>query len=644
MKKNKKKLTLRSLCVFIIVLSIPAFGDLSIAQQGYETKPVVHQKTNSKPDKIDTIVLDQVVVIGKKIDDYIRRNPSQVVSMDTEEIEQRNFLQVYEVLGVMPGVDVKPNSSGMGARISIRGGGGSGTVLVLVDGRATGTLQYGGVDLSSIPIDIVKKITVFKPPVPVWMGPGSSAGAVYIETKQSKSNRLSVKKGRIRFLAGSYGLAAVNGTWQIDADDTDMMISGGFSHNDGKQDNSEKNQGHLSLHFGKKADLVDYQMNVKVYGSDHAVSGSTYNPTPNAGQRYEKASLDFKLSGMAMNSLDYDVKTYMDIKRLKDTANNGETAKLNAFTTGLGTDFFMTGSTEQNQFRFGTLMEYSQIDHTLTGDHDRNLMSIHGAYNLKKTPFIFTTGVRSDYTNDFHYSPSGHAGLSYDFLENTVVKGNAGYSENIPSFGQLYQPSHGSIDQVRGNPDLKKEKIISLTLGLTHTFQNKNLLEISLFRTDTRDLIKYQRGFNLISRPENISRAFKQGVETSVKFHITGTTDLDVNYIWQATENKNNGKKLSYAPEHTIKLNFKTTLKTGTRLELITRGYSDQFTDNLNTDVQKLKKYITTDVKILQPFRVMEKKSELFVHAHNLFNTDFESHYGYPDDGFKVQCGVNINF
>ncbi|SDU32175.1 TonB-dependent receptor plug domain-containing protein [Desulfobacula phenolica] len=598
--------------------------------------------------------LQQVVVIGEKIDDYIKKNPAQIVSMDAREIEQRNFLQVNEVLGSMAGVDVKPGTSGMGTRISIRGGGGSGSVLVLVDGRPVSTMQYGGVDLGSIPIDIVKKITVFKPPVPVWLGPGSSAGAIYIETKsgQIKSKKIesrqtekkSVKNGRVRILAGSYGLANVSATCRSDADDSDYMISGGVGHNDGKRDNSKKDQGNLSIHYGKAVDLFKYQVNAKGFISDHGVSGPTYNPTPNAHQRYEKASLDVKLDGMAQQALDYDVKAYLDVKKLEDTANNGDVAKLDAFTTGFGTNFFITNSAEKNEFRFGTLAEHSRVDHTLSGKHERNMASFHGVYTLRSAPFNLTTGLRSDYTSDFHFSPGGNAGVSYELSEKTIVKGNAGYSENIPSFGQLYQPSHGCIDQVRGNPDLEKEKIVSLSLGITHTFENKNELEFSLFRTDTRDLIKYQRGIDLISRPDNINRAYKQGLETSVRFHLTSTTDLDLNHIWQKTENKDNGKNLSYAPEHTLKVILKTKFKTGTKLEITARHYSDQFTDTLNTESEKIKTYITTDAKIIHPVLVLKKKAQIFVHIHNLFDTDFESHYGYPDDGLKLQAGLNINF
>ncbi|MFH2058032.1 MAG: TonB-dependent receptor plug domain-containing protein [Pseudomonadota bacterium] len=217
------------------------------------------------------VELEEIVVTGEKIEDYVKKNPSQVVGMDAGQIEQRNFLQVYDVLGSMAGVDVKPASNGLGTRISIRGGGGSGSVLVLIDGRPASTMQYGGVDLGSIPIDIIKKIIVFKPPVPVWLGPGSSAGAIYIETKTNQTGKTAKKNGKIRISAGSFGQANLSGSLNMNADDHDVMLSAGTAHMEGKRTNSQKDQGNISLHYGKKADGIDFQVNAGGFVSDHGV-------------------------------------------------------------------------------------------------------------------------------------------------------------------------------------------------------------------------------------------------------------------------------------------------------------------------------------------------------------------------------------
>ncbi|WP_022668596.1 TonB-dependent receptor plug domain-containing protein [Desulfospira joergensenii] len=587
--------------------------------------------------------LGEITVIAEKIDTFIEQNPSQIVSMDAKEIETRNFLQVHEVLGSMAGVDVKQNSGGLGTRISIRGGGGSGSVLVLIDGRPASTMQYGGVDLSSIPIDIIKKITVFKPPVPVWLGPGSAAGAIYIETKGKNIRVRQASSGKVRLSAGSYGLVSGSATGRFDANKSQILVSGGYSHKDGRRDNSQKEQGHMSVGYDKKEEGRHLQINGKAFVSDHGVSGPEYNLTPNARQRYEKASLDLKYDGF-VDSLDYTFKTWGDFKRLDDTANNGSQSILDTVSAGLGTDFFLTDESEKKELKIGGLAEHINVDHTLTGEHDRTRMSVHTETNIRTQPMVYTIGARAEYTNDFYFSPAGHAGVSYAASKDTVLKASAGYSEHVPSFGQLYQPSHGAVDQVRGNPDLDKEKIVSLTTGLEHRFHEKHSLSLSLFRTDTWDLIKYQRDSNQVSEPVNVDRAYKQGIETLVKFALGENTSIDAGYIWQDTKNRDNDKELSYAPEHTLKLIFKTKFKTGTRLEWTTRGYTKQYSDNLNTEAERIDPYLATDVKISHPVTLFEKKALVFANIHNLFDKDYSSHYGYPDDGIKLECGLSINF
>lgn len=589
--------------------------------------------------------LEEIVVVGEKIDDYVQNNPNQVVSISEQELMERNFLQVYEALGSMAGVDVKPSTSGLGARISIRGGGGSGSVLVLLDGRPMNTGQFGGVDLGSIPIDMVRKITVFKPPAPVWLGPGSSAGAIYIETKKGNKRKDAKISGRIRTGAGSFGKLDLNGSCKINNDDSNLLLAAGYGHRDGKRENSQLDKGHFSFNWDKETDsLLSLQVNGKYFLSDHGVSGPTYNPTPKASQRYEKSSLDVKVKGFLGESLDYDVKAYADRVDLEDTANNGEVAKLDAYTAGLGGEILWSGEDGKSELRVGGLFENSEVDHTLTGEHHRDAFSLHGVHTLKRAPFILTTGIRGDYTSDFHFSPAGNLGVSYELLPYTVLKTNGGYSVNLPSFGQLYQPSHGSIDQVRGNPDLDKEKVTSFSFGVQHRFEDKNQIELSFFRADTRDLIKYQRGDDLINRPENVGRATKQGVEATLKYNINDYLSVDFNHVWQHTENKDNGKELSYAPDHAFKATLKSKFASGTRVECTVRAYSGQFTDTENTEEEKLDAYATADAKIIQPFSIRSKSGEVYVHFINLLDEDYEVHYGYPDDGFRFQCGVNLNF
>ena len=108
-----------------------------------------------KADKID-YTLEEVEVTSKKLSEYIKNNPQNIIEMNLDEIKKRNFLEVGEAIGTMPGVDVSQGTNSTGTRISIRGGGGSGSVLVLIDGKPINSAQYGGVNLGSIPIEIVE--------------------------------------------------------------------------------------------------------------------------------------------------------------------------------------------------------------------------------------------------------------------------------------------------------------------------------------------------------------------------------------------------------------------------------------------------------------------------------------------------------
>ncbi|MCP4117729.1 MAG: TonB-dependent receptor [Desulfobacteraceae bacterium] len=593
----------------------------------------------------ESSTLEEMVVVGERIGDYVKNNPNQVVSISEQEMVERNFLEVYEALESMAGVDVKYGSSGLGARISIRGGGGSGSVLVLLDGRPINKGQYGGVDLGSIPIDLVKKITVFKPPAPVWLGPGSSAGAIYIETKKGRKRKEPKTSGRIRTGAGSHGRFDLNGSCKINKEKSSLLLAAGYGHRDGKRTNSHRDKGHFSFNWDRETDaLSTLQVNGKYYLSDHGVSGPTYNPTPGASQRYEKGSLDLKFKGFIGESMDYDLKAYGDLTDLKDRANNGDTARLDASTAGLGGELLWSGDQGKNELRGGASFENNEIDHSLTGEHHRNAFSLHGVHTLKRKPYIVTSGIRGDYTKDFHFSPAGNLGVSYELLPRTLLKTSCGYSVNLPTFGQLYQPSHGSIDQVRGNPDLDKERIVSLSLGMQHDFQKKNQVELAFFWTGTRDLIKYQRGDDLINRPENVDQATKRGVEATLKYKINDHFSFDLNHVWQRTENEDNNKELSYAPDHAFKATLKSKFKCGTRVEWTVRSYSSQFTDTDNTEEEKIDAYTTADAKIIYPVKIKSKSGEVYLNFRNLFDEDYEVHYGYPDDGFRFLCGVNVNF
>ena len=596
-------------------------------------------------DEPKVVTLAPVVVTAEQILEYVKNHPQNVAVLGRKEIKDRNFLELGEAIASMPGVDVRQGSGSMGARVIIRGGGGTGSVSILVDGRPVNSSQYGGVDLSSIPMEAVDKVYVFKPPVPVWLGPGSSAGAVNIVTRGLEENSLKKKnRGRLQMRGGSYGAGDIRGTYIITQDRGKLILTAGGGHKDGKRPNSDRDSGDLSFNWsGKNKSMTKYDLNCRYYHNYHGCAGPVDNSTPDARQRYQKGSLDFQMDGIMGDASDFSVKTYVDMEDLKDRSQTGGTSTLEGYKIGMSGENIWSGN-EGWAMRLGGLAETNGVDHNISGSHHREKVSIHMQYDREIHDFTITLGIRGEYTNDFGWFPALRGGVSYPLGPKTLLKANGGYSVNVPTFNQLYQPSHGSIDQVRGNPDLDEENVYSCDLGLEHNFSKDVALNITLFRTDTRDYITYQRGVDLIYRPVNISRAYKQGVELFLTSEISKTVSVDISYVYQNTEDEDRDDELYYSPQHNIKITGKYHLPTGTKVETILKTVSRRYSSSGAGGAYKLDGYSVVNLKIIQPVPVEIFSGEFFVHLYNLFDTDFESHAGYPDDGFIFTAGLNVNF
>ena len=467
----------------------------------------------------ESVVLETIVVTAERIDEYAQTHPQQVVVLGREEILERNLMDVGEALNTMPGVDVK-SGSGVGARISIRGSGKSGGVLVLLDGRPLNSSQYGNADLSTIPIDIVQSITVFKPPVPVWLGAGASEGAIVIVTRNGQTASADEKKDvtRLRGAGGSYGLAEGSISHRANLDRGAVMVTASGKHLDGKRPNSDRDLGNLSLHWDRElAAERQIEADVRCHASEHGSAGPVDNPTPDARQSYRKASLDGRFKGFIGDSADYGINLYGDIIDLEDKSQSGFTSTLDNRKWGLKGETNWMDAEDIWALRFSGMLERDDVEHTLSGDHHRVTTGLGAQADRNWRAITATVGLRGDHTSDFDFNPGFSSGLGVALSEHWSLKANAGYTVNIPTFGQLYQPSHGSIDQVRGNPDLDEEKVWSYDAGVEYRREKSSLFQVSLFRSDTHDPIVYDRGADLIYRPVNADRAWRHGIEATLK-------------------------------------------------------------------------------------------------------------------------------
>ena len=590
--------------------------------------------------------LGELVVTAQRVRDYAENHPHQVTVMTRVQIERGNYTNLEQVLNAFSGVEVKKSGSGAGARISIRGSGASGKILFLINGRPANSSQYGGIDLDSIPLDMVSRVDVFKPPVPVWLGPGATAGAINIVlANPPQENRKRPKATRIGIRGGSFGKAGLTASRLITAEEHRIRLSASTSHKDGHRTNSDADNGSIGFQWElPSTKTAIYDINGRYYQSEHGAPGPTYNLTPDARQSYQKGALDFRVQNTFCETVESDLKTYLDITRLEDMSQSGAVSTLEAFTVGIKDEILLQKEDNQGQLRITGGLAQDRIDHSWSDDHHREKGSLGLQGDRQFGAATASLGGRWDYFSDFGFQPAADAGLNIAMGPHIRGKINAGYGVNVPSFGQLYQPSHGSIDQVRGNPDLEEEKVWTVSAGISHRMDEDRTAQLTFFREETDGKIVHLEGADRIKRPVNIDGAYRQGVEMTIDWQLVPTAGLDLSLLLQHSRNRENGKTLTYAPAHKIKMALDWAFPTKTRTQTTVTHTGSQFSDLENTPAKTIQVYTTVDVKLIQPVRLGAYPAECYLFFQNLLDEGYQVHYGYPDDGLRVSVGMNLDF
>ncbi len=116
-------------------------------------------------------------------------SPASVTIISEEQIEQRHAARIGDVLGEVPGLYMRSNtrsaqfpSSGQ-ASISIRGVPRTTRTLVMIDGQPINNALSGGINVSSIMLDNVRRVEVVRGPYSALYGGNAMGGVINILTK-----------------------------------------------------------------------------------------------------------------------------------------------------------------------------------------------------------------------------------------------------------------------------------------------------------------------------------------------------------------------------------------------------------------------------------------------------------------------------
>lgn len=155
-----------------------------------------------------------------------------------------------------------------------------------------------------------------------------------------------------------------------------------------------------------------------------------------------------------------------------------------------------------------------------------------------------TAGVRHDQVSDFGRTTNPRLALVWDARHDLTVKLLHGRAFRAPSFAELYSVNDPIV---RGNPQLKPERISTHELVLSWQARADTHAQLSLFRYEMSDIIRSE---GLPSTRLNSGRHCGQGFELEARHSPVPQLQLSGHYAFQSTADDHSRQSAGYAPRH----------------------------------------------------------------------------------------------
>ncbi len=286
-------------------------------------------------------------------------------------------------------------------------------------------------------------------------------------------------------------------------------------------------------------------------------------------------------------------------------------------------------------------MTFEWLESNALGSRDRTKAEGAAEYSGYIGPFSLSAACLGEF-GPSGTSPGARVSLGIPIFEPSLACWVSGArSFHNPTFNDLYWPADAFAE---GNPELEPETSWEAEAGLT--LRAFDLLDATstVFLALTDDLIIWLPGTGGIWSPENISRARRAGLETSVHVDLS-SMELSGNFTWlDATDltdgSVNYGLRLPYRPEYTWGADGKVyCFARMVDLSISAFGSGLRFTNSSQTAALPSYWVLSSSVSVDIPWLA---GVSLAVTVTNLLDEDYEETSGYR--GIPRTIGVHVNW
>ena len=587
----------------------------------------------------EEVGLDKIVVTPSRIEENVDEVAGRVDVISAKMIESSQGATAAKVLQGISSVDIK-DYGGAGAleTIQMRGSTAS-QVLVMMDGRPLQNGHMDSVDLTTVPLSNVERIEVMRGPASSLYGAAAMGGVVNFITKEPP------KEGTKTTLRTSFGTFRTYAEQIIHGGrykNFGYLLSGDYKTSEGHRDDSEYQQKStdmkLTYDFSKDNNLVFHS---GFFRDDYEAPGSAIYTDYNSNQRWLKRFMDLQWQSAIweINRIKVHVYENNDRSENRNTAYDGQYATHVTKTRGLDAQISHAFSPAY-RLLYGFNYVGNFDDSTKTRKHKYYLRAGYLQNTVELDKFMFVFGGRVDDYTHFGTEFSPQSRISYTPAESTKFWIAHGRSFRVPTFSDLFWPYAfwAYLDEgEEGNPNLRPEKGQSYEFGVEHAVMKNWRIELSYFRNDYKNLIKWARNSaTKIWSPQNVNTASIQGVEFDTVMNIGMNWDATIGYTYQRPMDTIRHTYLTYQPVH--KADFALTYHVPRGLTVTLKG---DFVGQSSTDTTPLERYFLLGLDVNQKFG---KAITAFISFDNLTNYNYQKQKDYPMPGFSLTSGLKLEF
>lgn len=594
----------------------------------------------------DTTKLSEVQIQQNRLHLPFSKQSRNIQIITSEDIQKLPGSSLNEILQFANGVDIRQRGPfGSQADISIDGGSFEQTI-VLLNGVKMADPQTAHHALNlPIPIDAIERIEIIRGPASRIYGINSLTGAINIVTKTTTENSLQAhayvgssfqdneeKANRKYYGAGGQ----IGGTWYREKHN--HLFAYNYQKSSGQRYNTASENNKL-YYQGEYVPNSANQLNWAAGYIDNKFGANGFYSAPGDKEAEEKVETVFvsisskhqltpKLSLSPRISSRYNEDDYRYFR------TNYSKNRYRHYTNSWNVELNGLYNTSIGNIGMGYESRWESINSTSIGQHKRNNQGAYLEFQTEQIPrLMISTGAYINYNSDYGWEIFPGLDLGYDLSNSWKLILNAGTSQRIPSFTDLYLQQTGNV----GNPDLKSENAYQIETGIKY-LKNDLIAQLNIFTRDIHNFIDKARPSELENySPYNMGKNKTKGINTSLQYKFSPglqtqyRINIGYNYLSPSFKKENDSWDSKY---------FLESLRHQAIANLTFQHRDWSFTTaNRFQERISYKSYFLSDIKLAYQLRNIH----LYIDAQNIFDVSYIESGAVPMPGRWYSIGVKLN-